>query len=128
MADHSKRRPRQTRRSRATRLIPHAARRLPALPDNRKRRTGWRSINSQRRNYVIEDEIIRVQFTNRRKALYLQKLRCETDGAAEFRLGYYMIGVKPRMAGRWTWGQFAPLIPARDFRAILRKARTKGWF
>ena len=29
--------------------------------------------------------------------------------------------------GKWVWGQFAPLIPAEDFRDIVNKAIQKGW-
>jgi hypothetical protein len=35
--------------------------------------------------------------------------------------------VKPRMAGKWTWGQYATLIPARDFKALITRARQREW-
>jgi hypothetical protein len=27
-----------------------------------------------------------------------------------FRIGYYIIGKKPKMRGKWVWGQYAPFI------------------
>ena len=56
-----------------------------------------------------------------------QEGRHQADGRIEYRLGYYMIGVKPRMAGKWTWGQYATLIPASDFRALIRQAQQRDW-
>jgi len=32
------------------------------------------------------------------------------------------------MKGKWVWGQFATLLPPKDFVAILRKAAKRGWF
>ena len=80
-----------------------------------------------KRSFRIVDEILRVQSNAPHKALCLQKIECLDDHSVEFRLGYYMIGVKPRMAGKWTWGQFAVKLPARDFRAMIRMAQRRGW-
>jgi hypothetical protein len=73
------------------------------------------------------DELRRQQSTAPHKTIVLQKIRHETDGRIEYRLGYYMIGVKPRMAGKWTWGQYATLIPARGFRALIKQAERRDW-
>lgn len=48
------------------------------------------------------------------------------DGDIEYRFGYYVVGRIGRAAGRWTWGQFSPLIPHEDLGALLLKARTEG--
>ena len=60
------------------------------------------------------------------KVIVLQKLLFDT-GMTEFRLGYYITGKKPRNLGKWVWGQFASMIPPDDFRALIEKARAKGW-
>lgn len=101
--------------------------RHPALPDNVGRRTKWKSIRGELREVTIVGEIRRIQSNNPHKVICLQQLRFDHTGEVEFRLGYYMIGVKPRMRGRWTWGQFAVLIPARDFTWIIRQAQRLGW-
>ncbi len=44
----------------------------------------------------------------------------------QLRFGYWIIGKKPRMRNKWTWGQFAPLIPKVDLLKLIRKARKKG--
>lgn len=76
----------------------------------------------------IEDEIARFQSTARHKVICFQKIRFEKDGRIEFRFGYYMIGVKAGAKGRWVWGQYALLIPKKDLLALLREAKSRGWF
>ena len=78
-------------------------------------------------HFTILDEVKRIQSSAPHKALYLQLLQFEKDGRKELRLAYYIIGIKPRMKGAWTWGQYATLMPAKDFKAIIRKATKKGW-
>ena len=87
----------------------------------------WTTIHGKRHSFEIIGEIRRVQSDNPHKVICLQKIVCIDDGRTEFRLGYYMIGVKPRMAGKWTWGQFASILPAQDFRAVVRVAERRGW-
>lgn len=58
------------------------------------------------------------------KIFYLQQLLFD-DGRTELRLGYYIIGKKPGAAGKWVWGQFAPMMLAQDFRAIADEARRR---
>ena len=73
------------------------------------------------------DEITRIQSNYPAKAIYLQQLQWENDGRIELRLGYYIIGKKPKVAGKWVWGQFATMIPVEDFRAIIHEATKRGW-
>jgi hypothetical protein len=49
------------------------------------------------------------------------------DPREEFRIAYYMIAEKPRMRGKWAWGQFAPMMTAEEMRMFFEKARKKGW-
>jgi hypothetical protein len=78
-------------------------------------------------HYTITDEIRVTQTDFPRKILCLQRLEFDDDKRVEVRLGYYIIGYKPSVLGRWVWGQFAALMPLRDFRALVRKAEKKGW-
>jgi hypothetical protein len=43
-----------------------------------------------------------------------------------YRFGYWVVARIGRAAGRWWWGQFAPIIPPGDFEALLAKARSDG--
>ena len=62
------------------------------------------------------------------KVLLLQRLRAKaTQNQYMFRFCYYIIGKKPKMKDRWTWGQFAPFISAEDFSAIIAEAQKKKW-
>ena len=99
----------------------------PPLPNNIGKSMSWRNIRGVRRSFQVVDEIRRVQSDAPNKVICLQMIACLDDGRTELRLGYYMIGVKPRMAGKWTWGQFATLMPVRDFRAIVKTAERRGW-
>jgi hypothetical protein len=44
----------------------------------------------------------------------------------ELRLGYYILGKRKKVFNKWVWGQYAPLIPLRDLRILLHKAKNKG--
>ncbi len=48
------------------------------------------------------------------------------DGEETLRLGYYIIGKKPKMKNRWVWGQSAPFIPKKDLLKLVKKAKNKG--
>lgn len=101
---------------------------LPPLPRNIGKKFGpFKDINGHPRSYVVEDEIVRIQSDYPEKAIYLQKLRFENEDRTELRLSYYIIAKKPRMAGKWAWGQFATMLPIEDFRVIVREAKKKGW-
>lgn len=100
----------------------------PALPDNRGTRTSWKNIKGQRRHVVIEDEIRHVQLNNPRKVIFLQKVVFPKKNLWELRLCYYMIGEKKgRTKGKWVFGQYATLIPSKDFEIIFQKAKRRGW-
>ena len=77
--------------------------------------------------YTIGDEIRRFHDERRSKVLVLQRMDYD-DGRVELRLGYYIIGKKPKMKGRWVWGQFAAMLPAAIFRELYQEAEAKGWF
>ena len=46
--------------------------------------------------------------------------------AAEYRLGYFIVGRTGKVSGRWTWGQFSPIMSAGDLERIVEKARAEG--
>lgn len=46
-------------------------------------------------------------------------------GDIEYRLGYFIVGKIGRAKGRWIWGQFCPLIPAKDFFKLITKAKKE---
>lgn len=72
--------------------------------------------------YTIEDEILMPQSDLPEKLICLQRLRF-TDGSYELRLAYYMLGARRY----WVWGQYATMLPARDFSMIVGKAKERGW-
>src|SRR2546423_1135991 len=106
MSGHRKR----VRQNTSHKLPRSSTKSFPSLPDNIGKRTKWKSIRGELRTVTILDEIRRVQSNAPHKVIVLQRIKFDSSGETEYRLGYYMIGVKPRMAGRWTWGQFAILI------------------
>jgi hypothetical protein len=77
-------------------------------------------------SHKIVDEIHIFQGRGKTKLIYLQKLKLDT-GKEELRLGYYIIGKKPAMRGRWVWGQYATFLPVQDFKRIISMAKSRGW-
>ena len=43
--------------------------------------------------------------------------------AAWLRFAYWMLSPK---TGRWTWGQYCPMIPVTDLKPLLDQARAEG--
>lgn len=80
----------------------------------------------RRLGFRITGEIKRPQSGLRTKLICLQQIRFD-DGHKQLRLGYYIIGKKRAMRGRWVWGQYATFMPRADFRAIVREATRLGW-
>ena len=78
-------------------------------------------------DFKVVDEIRLFQSTYPQKVIYLQRLQFD-DQRIELRLGYYVIGKKPKMAGRWVWGQFATMLPKEDFAKVISLAKEKSWF
>lgn len=83
--------------------------------------------SGERMRFEVVDEIRRFQSGLSSKTIALEKIQFE-DGRIELRLGYYIIGKKPKMLGRWVWGQYATLLPVEDFAAVVGEARRRGWF
>lgn len=42
------------------------------------------------------------------------------------RIGYYIIGKKPKMNGKWVWGQYCPFITVKDLKNLINKAGKAG--
>jgi len=62
------------------------------------------------------------QSTKKDKVIVLDEIKLGQT-RKELRLRYHIIGDKPRMKGKWTFGQFATLIPHNDFRKLLSLAK-----
>jgi hypothetical protein len=99
----------------------------PPAPSNIGKRGLAKAASGKRIYFAIEDEIHIPQSGRPDKLIYLQRLKFESDGRVELRLGYYVIGEKPAARARWVWGRFATMFPAHDFRSIIRRAERKGW-
>jgi hypothetical protein len=104
---------------------------LPELPFKLPRKGLLVEATGEKFPFTIVDEIRRPQSWfaagTGAKILCLQLLRLDHNGKEELRLGYYIIGKKPRMLNKWVWGQFATMMPIEDFRALMNEAREKGW-
>ncbi len=100
--------------------------RTPLKPSRKGKTSTIKNILGKKRNFTVIDEIKRSESVNKEKLIVLQKLLFE-DGTIRYRLGYYIIGKKPKMAGKWVWGQYAPIMRKRDFRAILQRVLKKKW-
>ena len=84
-----------------------------------------KSITGESRAMTIVDEVVVPQGPS--KLIYLQKIKWVDRRGYEYRLTYYMIGVKPARKGKWVFGQYSVMIPAATLAKVLRLARDRGW-
>jgi hypothetical protein len=47
-------------------------------------------------------------------------------GDIEYRIGYFIVGQIGRAKDKWIWGQFSPIIPQKDFKKLIDKAKKEG--
>ena len=100
----------------------------PPLPVTKgKRGKAVIPVTNEIRRYEIIDEIKTLQHNSATKAIYLQLIKFD-DNSFEVRFGYYIIGKKPKMKDKWAWGQFATMLPMRDFKKIYKIAEKRNWF
>ena len=98
----------------------------PPLPSRINKVTRRKTIDGQPLAYKVIDEDVFIAPSNCGKAFCLQKLLFD-DGRHEFRVCYYMIAHRPRMKGKWAFGQFAPMMTTEEMKLIFEKAKAKGW-
>jgi hypothetical protein len=99
---------------------------LPELPTRMGKQTKTKSIDGSPFYYTVVDEEVFPAISNPQKAFCLHKIRQE-NGIERFRIGYYMIAHKPRVKGKWVWGQYAPIMTKEEMQMIIEKARARGW-
>jgi hypothetical protein len=97
-------------------------------PNNINKPRCIKNIDGVKCHFIIEDEILHNQHDAHNKLIAFQRIRFKAGNRIEYRLGYYMVGVKPGAKGRWVWGQFCLTLPEKDLKIILKKAEKKGWF
>ncbi|HEV2119955.1 MAG TPA: hypothetical protein VGS11_07640 [Candidatus Bathyarchaeia archaeon] len=64
------------------------------------------------------------QSTKPEKVIIMEEI--DFGNRRELRLRYHIIGKKPGMRGKWTFGQYATLIPLPDFLTLLEVAGRNG--
>lgn len=99
---------------------------LPPLPTRMGKETKTKTIDGSPLHYTVVDEEVFIAPSNPGKAFCLHKIRQE-NGIERFRIGYYMIAHKPRMKGKWAWGQFAPIMTKEEMQMIFERASADGW-
>lgn len=86
-------------------------------------RVAWTFLmqhNLPQKVFVVE----RMEWQHRKgKAAYR---RTRQVGEIEYRIGYFIVGRNGNRKNRWTWGQYCPIIPAKDLTKLLAKARKEG--
>jgi len=98
----------------------------------------WRAKDIGRQGYtkrVTEARTFMVQSNLPEKVYMFERKRQEgltgnvthpRKGSIEYRIGYFIVGKNGNAQGRWTWGQYCPLIPAEDFWKLIALARKEG--
>ncbi len=81
-------------------------------------------IRGERKHFKIGKYVTLKQSNYPEKIFILQEI-IFGDNKKELRLGYYIIGKKPRAEGRWVWGQYCPFFPKQDLIKLINKAKEK---
>jgi hypothetical protein len=106
---------------------------FPPLPTSRKGViTKTEKIDGSPMIYRVEDDAIFEAPSNPAKAFLLQKLVFDEgqgfeSGPVMFRIAYYMIANRPRIKGKWAYGQFAAMMTPAELKVIVRRMEEKGW-
>lgn len=111
------------------------------LEKNKKDSTiGMKDIGREGRIHFIREAWTFLPASNLRehKVFVLERLRkvkfdgslaydksCKT-GEIEYRIGYFIVGRIGRALGRWTWGQYCPIIPAADLKKLIANEEKEG--
>jgi hypothetical protein len=53
---------------------------------------------------------------------YVERLVREATQREESRIGYFMVAHRPRMEGKWAWGQYSAMMTETEMTGILRRA------
>jgi hypothetical protein len=93
----------------------------PPLPTRKGKKTHLKTIHGHPTSYEVVDEDVFVALSDPDKAFAIHKLKYN-DGSEEFRIGYYMIAQRPRMKGKWAWGQYAPMMTEKEMADIFDRA------
>jgi mRNA-degrading endonuclease RelE of RelBE toxin-antitoxin system len=104
---------------------------IDGLPNLKIKKYGKiKEPNKEIIKFDVGKYVLLPQSTNPKKIFILQEIFFEKkdskDYHGEVRLGYYIIGKKPQLKGKWVWGQFATFIPKRDLIKLIDLARQKG--
>lgn len=74
--------------------------------------------------YFTIERLKYLRFEGKRK--HLVNPASAKAGGVEYRFCYYIVGRIGNRKRRWTWGQYSPLIPLRDYKRLMKKAETDG--
>lgn len=105
------------------------AKRLIEILDRRRGREGsfgfptpyGKKKRHERR--IMIDYILHRQYNNPDKYFVLELIKLPWGKKPELRIGYYILGKKRSVLGKWRWGQSAVLVPQKDIPALFKKAQ-----
>ena len=88
--------------------------------------------------HVIEARTFMKQYDTERKVFVIERIKLIEEvgkvvekkkiGSIQYRFGYYIIGKIGNREGKWTWGQFCPIIPDKDFWKLIELAKKEKTF
>lgn len=88
-----------------------------------KRRIVMRASNHSGKAIVLEELEIPEEMERRDEKFYKSSgVTCQRI-PEELRIGYYVVNQKDQ----WQWGQFAQMLPAKDFEFLIGKAIEHGF-
>lgn len=77
--------------------------------------------------YNLEEKVFLIERLRKMKVNGVAvHVKAAQTGEIEYRIGYYMLGKNGHVKDKWTWGQFCPIIPHKDFEKLFEKGRKEG--
>jgi hypothetical protein len=80
----------------------------------------WHPQHNHHEKYFIIERLRYLGFIGRKKDI--SNIYSAKKGNIEYRIGYYIVGKNGNKKGKWTWGQYCPMIPKEDYQKLMKKA------
>lgn len=87
------------------------------------------NINGIKEKRALGNVVFQQASESPEKVFVLQEVESNSakeKGQKSLRIGYYIIGKKEKMRGKWVWGQYAPFITDKDLKILIEKAEKEG--
>ena len=83
-------------------------------------REAWTFLPASEHKVFVFERLRKIKFEGR-----LAYKKTWKKDEIEYRIGYFIVGRIGRAKGRWVWGQYCPIIPAKDLQKLISNAKKE---